>query len=351
MHDAGHRLKTFAMREPSRPFGPTTRKALLAAALASSLAACTPQARMQGGGAGPILGAPAHLATGTVKADLNVVGDATQILKEAASDSFEAEGLKCKAGSCATVDLHAGIAPAASSFAAASPSLRVIQLVASYRPAGSPAATATVAYQRTVAVPGNLSTATWMRISDALTTDLAEDFAFRSKNGGIVVRLPSWASMPNDLVRTSAPKPFHVTTTGDSRSNDDTIGAVGNHEVRLARRATDYIAEMLADDLRGSGNIIVPAKDGRTVGSELEKFWVEAKPSGGGWQTSAEIQVDFEVGPPPGVKRKKPERHTCTVSEHTMSAPGEPDLARLLQKCLVSLMRSIRSDSAWNLGQ
>lgn len=347
MHDAGHRLKTIAMRQSVRSLG----KTLIAVAAASSLAACSPQARLSSGGTGPVLEVPVHLATAAVKADINVVGDATQILKEAASDSFEAVGLRCKTGSCDTIDLHAGITPACASFAAAAPSLRVIQLVAAYRPAGSPAATATLAYQRTVAVAGNLSTATWMRISDALTTDLAEDFAFRSKKSGIVVRLPSWAAMPTDLVRTSTPKPFHVTTTGDGRSNDDTIGAVGTHEVRLARGATDYIAEMLADDLRGSGNILVPAKDGRTVGSELEKFWIESKPSAGGWQTNAEIQVDFEVGPPPGVKRKKPERHTCTASEHTMTAPGESDLARVLQRCLFDLMRSIRSDSAWNLGQ
>lgn len=344
MHDAGHRLKTNPMRD-------TSTKLLLAAALASSLAACAPQARLSGGGAGPVLGAPVHLATGSAKADLSVVGDATQILKEAASDSFEAAGLSCKAGACATVDLHATMAPASASFAAASPPLRVVQLVASYRPAGSPTTAATVSYQRTVAVPGNLSTATWMRISDALTTDLAEDFAFRSKKSGIVVRLPSWAAGTTNLPRAAEPKPFHVTTTGDGRDNDDTIGVVGTHEVRLARRATDYIAEMLSDDLRGAGHLIVAAKDGRTVGSELEKFWIESKSSGAGWQTTAEIAVEFEVGPPPGVKRKKPELHTCTVSEHTSFAPGEPDLARLLQRCLADLMKSIREDSAWTLGQ
>lgn len=344
MHDAGHRLKTYPMRFSSP-------KLLVAVALASTLAACAPQARIQSGGAGPVLGAPVRLTTGTVKADLSVVGDATQILKEAASDSFGAAGVACKTGPCATIDLHAVIAPASTSFAAAAPPLRVIQLVANYRPAGSPTAAATVAYQRSVAVSGNLSTATWMRLSDALTTDLAEDFEFRSKKSGVVVRLPSWAAQPTNLVRAAQPKPFHVTTTSDGRADDDVIGVVGTREVRLARRATDYIAEMLTDDLRGSGNILVPAKDGRTVGSELEKFWIESKSSGGGWQTSAEIQVDFEVGPPPGVKRKKPERHTCTASEHSMSAPGEPDLARILQKCLVDLMRSIRSDSAWTLGQ
>jgi hypothetical protein len=326
-------------------------KILLAAAMVATLAACSPQARVVGGGAGPTLGAPVRLAVGTTKADLSVVGDATRILKEAASDSFEAAGIPCKTGACATVDLHAGIAPASSSFAAASPALRVVQLVAKFRPAGAAQAVSTTSYQRTVAVPGNLSTATWMRIADALTTDLAEDFAFRSRKSGIVVRLPSWAATPTALARASAPKAFHVVTTSDGRSDDDIVGVVGQREVRMARRATDYIAEMLADDLRGAGHLLVPAKDGRTVGSELEKFWIEAKSSGGGWETRAEVEVEFEVGPPPGVKRKKPERHSCTASERTMSQPGEPDLARVLQKCLGDLMRSIRSDSAWSLGQ
>lgn len=329
----------------------TSRKILMAAVLATSVAACAPQARLSGGGAGPVLAAPVRLAPGTAKADLTVVGDATQILKEAASDSFEAAGLSCKTGSCATIDLHAVIGPASSAFAAASPPLRVVQLIANFRPAGAQQAAATVSYQRTVAVPGNMSTATWMRISDALTTDLAEDFAFRSKRSGIVVRLPSWAAGLTNLPRAAEPKPFHVTTTGDGRDNDDTIGVVGNHEVRLARRATDYLAEMLSDDLRGAGHLIVPAKDGRTVGSQLEKFWIESKSSGGGWQTTAEIAVGFEVGPPPGVKRKKPEVHSCTATERTSFAPGEPDLARILQRCLADLMKSIRNDSAWTLGQ
>lgn len=300
-----------------------------------------------------MLGGPVKIVPAAVKADLTVVGDATQILKEAAQDSFAEARMTCPGpgAGCASVDLHATIRPASPSFAAATPPLRVIELVANYRGPGAAQASSAVSYTRTVAVPGNLSTATWLRISDALTTDLAADFSFRSQKHGIVVRLPSWATGPSTVKRASEARPFHVAITSDGRADDDAIGAVGNREVRLARRATDYIAEMLTDDLRGAGQIIVPAKDGRLVGSELEKFWISSVQGSGGWQTTAEVQVDFEVGPPPGVKRKKPERHSCTATERSSQAPGEPDLARLLQKCLTDLMRSIRSDSAWSLGQ
>lgn len=321
--------------------------------LAATVAACAPKARVVGGGAGPTLGAPVKLAQGSVKADLSVVGDASQILKESADDSLGAAGMDCprQSSGCATVDLHARIAQPASAFSGASPPVRIVELVAQYRGAGEPRASAVLSYQRTVAVPGNLSTATWMRVSDALMNDLAGDFAFRSRNSGIVIRLPSWAGWPTSLARASVPRAFHVAITGDGRANDDTIGSVGGREVRLARRATDYITEMLTDDLRGAGHTIVPARDGRLVGSQLEKFWIRSVQASGGWQTTAEIEVALEVAPPPGVKRKKAEQHRCSTSEKTSRVPSEPELARILQKCLAHLAGSMRNDSAWSLGE
>jgi hypothetical protein len=320
---------------------------IVAALAATCLSACSSQVYLSGGGAGPVLGSPVKMRTGSVRADLAVVGDATQILKEAADDSFVAAKMTCPASSavCATVDLHAIIGMASQSFSHAPPPLRVIELVARFTPPGAAAAVATVSYQRTIAVPGNLSTATWMRISDALTTDLADDFSFRSRRAGIVVRLPSWATLQTSLPKVASPAAFHVATTSDSRSDDDAIGAVGNREIRLARRATDYLTEMLTDDLRGAGQIIVPAKDGRLVGSELEKFWITT--SGG--TTTAEIELALEVGPPAGVKRKKAETHKCRATMQTSNSPTEPELAHVLERCLADLARSIRNDSAWSM--
>jgi hypothetical protein len=320
----------------------------VAAMAATSIAACT-QTRVVGGGAGPVLGSPVKIAPGSVSADFTVVGDASQILRESAQDSLAAAGMTCPGtgAGCATVDLSARLAQPAASFQGVRPPVRIVELVARYRPATG--AVATVSYQRTVAVEGNLSTATWMRVSDALMTDFASDFSFRSRQHGIVVRLPSWATGQTTIGRTPAPKAFHVAITGDGRSNDDTIGNVGGREVRLARRATDYIAEMLTDDLRGAGHLLVPARDGRLVGSQLEKFWIKSVQDGLGWRTTADIEVALEVAPPPGVKRKKAELHKCSASEKTSSQPSEPALAHLLQLCLADLARSMRNDSAWSM--
>ncbi len=322
----------------------------VAAMAASTFAACTAQTRVVGGGSGPVLGAAVKIAPGSVSADFTVVGDASQILRESAQDSLQAAGMTCPGSSagCGTVDLAARITQPAASFTGVRPPVRVVELIARYRPATA-AGTSTVSYQRTVAVEGNLSTATWMRISDALMTDFTSDFSFRSKQHGIVVRLPSWATGQTNLPRASAPKSFHVAITGDGRSNDDTIGSVGGHEVRLARRATDYIAEMLTDELRGSGHLLVPARDGRLVGSQLEKFWIASSQDGMSWKTTADIEVSLEVAPPPGVKRKKAEIHRCTASEKSGRQPTEPELARVLQLCLADLARSMRNDSAWAL--
>jgi hypothetical protein len=320
-----------------------------AAIAATSLAACATHSRVVGGGAGPVLGAPVKIAPGSVHADFSVVGDASQILRESAQDSLEAAGMTCPGSGCATVDLSARIGQPSSGFQGVRPPVRVVELVARYKPAGSAGAASTVSYQRTVAVEGNLSTATWMRVSDALMTDFASDFSFRSRQHGVVVRLPSWATWQATLPRTSTPKAFHVVVTGDGRSNDDTIGTVGGREVRLARRATDYIAEMLADDLRGAGHLLVPARDGRLVGSQLEKFWIKSVQEGPGWKTTADIEVSLEVAPPPGVKRKKAELHKCSASEKSSGQPGEPALARVLQLCLADLARSMRNDSAWSM--
>jgi hypothetical protein len=329
-----------------------TAQLAVAALAAISLAACTTRARVVGGGAGPVLAAPVKIAPGSVNADFSVVGDASQILRESAQDSLNAANMTCPGTSagCATVDLLARLTQPAASFSGVRPPVRVVELVAHYRPAGAGGLASTISYQRTVATEGNLSTATWMRISDALMTDFASDFSFRSRQHGIVVRLPSWAASQATLSRTSSPKAFHVVITGDRRANDDTIGNVGGREVRLARRATDYIAEMLADDLRGSGHLMVPARDGRLVGSELEKFWIASVRDGMGWKTTADIEVALEVSPPPGTKRKKAEHHRCKTIEKTSSAPSEPDLARILQTCLTDLARSMRNDAAWSLG-
>ncbi|MFN2427589.1 MAG: hypothetical protein ABR587_14200 [Candidatus Binatia bacterium] len=333
-----------------RRTAPPAVVSVLAVAMAATFSACTAQTRVVGGGAGPVLGAPIKIAPGNVSASFSVVGDSAQILRESAGDSLKEAGMTCPGPSagCAVVDLHARILQAASSFAGAAPPVRVVELVATYH--GPGAQRSTLSYQRTVAATGNLSTATWMRISDALMNDLAADFAFRSQRAGIVIRLPSWATAQTTLDRTSAPRAFHVAITGDGRSDNDSIGVVGTREVRLARRATDYVTEMLTDELRGAGHTIVPARDGRLVGSQLEKFWISSAKASGGWQTTAEIDLALEVAPPTGIKRKKAEHHTCTATERSSSAPGEPDLARLLQKCLSDLARSMRTDSAWSLG-
>ncbi len=321
-------------------------------AIAALLSACSPQARVLGGGSGPTLGGPVHLAPGKVEARFGVVGDASQILRESADDSFEAAGMSCEPGkACPVVDLSARLLQPAPNFTGTTPPIRVVELVVGYRPAGSAHATATLAYQRTVAVEGNLSTATWMRVSDALMNDVAADFAFRSQRSGLVVRLPSWALTTTSLTRTSSPRAFHVAITSDSRSDEDAIGTVGTREVRLARRATDYMTEMLADELRGAGHTIVPARDGRLVGSQLEKFWITSEHGFGGWETTAEIGLQLEVAPPPGIKRKKAELHSCKATTKTGQAPGEPELSQLLHRCLTELIESIRRDSAWSLGQ
>jgi len=319
------------------------------AMLAGSLAACATQTRVVGGGAGPVLAAPVKIAPGNVTARFSVVGDAALILKESAVESLAAAGMACSGSGCAVVDLEARMVAPAAGFSGAAPPIRVVELVAVYRGPGAQGSS-TLSYQRTVAVAGNLSTATWMRISDALMNDLAADFAFRSQRSGTVIRLPSWATGQTALARTSTPRAFHVAITGDGRADDDAIGNLGKREVRLARRATDYVTEMLTDELRGSGHTIVPARDGRLVGSQLEKFWIASTQASGGWQTTAEIEVALEVAPPPGIKRKKAERHKCSASERSSGAPTEPDLARILQKCMDDLARSMRSDSAWSLG-
>ena len=75
-----------ATHEPRRAARPT----LVAALMAATLAACSPQMRIIGGGSGPVLGAPIKIAVGKVAAGFSVVGDATQILRESAADSLEA---------------------------------------------------------------------------------------------------------------------------------------------------------------------------------------------------------------------------------------------------------------------
>lgn len=324
--------------------------AIVLLAATCALSACAPQARQAGTPSGPMLGSTARVSTGSVKADLNVVGDATQILRESSDENLAAAGIACSPGSsgCASLDLHAALREPAAAFRSTYPPLRIAELVASYREPGAGRASSRLVYQRSVAASGNLSTATWMRVSDALARDLAADIDFRAKRSGIVVRLPSWAASDTTLVRTSKPGAFHVPITSDGRSDADTIGTVGARPVRLARRATDYLTELLTDELRGAGHTIVPAMDGRLVGSELEKFWVSTAQSSKGWTTTADIDLDLEVAPPKGVKRKKANRHTCHAVEVTAHVPAEADIARALQRCLSQLVGSMRGDEAWS---
>ena len=108
-----------------------------------------------------------------------------------------------------------------------------------------------------------------------------------------------------------------------------------------------FDAPVLTDDLRGAGHVIVPGRDGRLVGSELEKFWVQSVPGIGGWTTTAQVEMNLEVGPPPGAKRRKASLHSCTRTEHSLGAPGEPELSALLMACVKDLVHSVRGDAAW----
>src|SRR4051812_19116825 len=97
------------------------------ALLAVCLSGCAAQVHVPGGGAGPLIAQPVKLVAGSVRADLNVVGDATQIQKESASDSFAAAHMTCarRGAPCATVDLRETFDTPASSFRHAAPPVRV----------------------------------------------------------------------------------------------------------------------------------------------------------------------------------------------------------------------------------
>jgi len=291
--------------------------------------------------------APGSMGTiGDVRVDLQVVGDAGAILGEAASEALSRSGVACPSAGgegCTRFDLRATLREPAAAFRASSPPLRIVELVAT----AADRSAAPRVYQRTIATSGNLSTATWMRVADALATDLADELAFRQERRGMVVHLPAWAATEAALGRTSSPRSFHVAITGDVRADADIAGRIGGVPLRLARPATEYLTEAIADELRAAGHALVPAMGGRLVGSQLEKFWVNAESVGGAWRTSVEVELDLEVSPPPGERRRKPERHRCRAENSTSRAPTEGELAQTVHTCLAELLRSVRSDAAW----
>lgn len=321
--------------------------ALLAAA--TGLSACAPKAPVHGGGIGPSLEPTVHLSVGSVRVDFSVVGDAVAILREAAGDALTAADLDChgQQAVCATLDLAATLRAPSPAFASASPPIRILELAATFHGAGAKGGNAVVRYERSISAAGNLSTATWMRLADALATDLVTDFRFRASRGGLVVRLRAWAGGEATLSRASAPGAFHVAITGDDRADRETIGSVGGRQVRAARTATDYLTEAITDELRATGHAIVPALDGRLVGSQLHKFWLATNPAASGYETTAEIELSLEVAPPPGVKRKKASRLSCRSALPSRDLPSEADLAVLLERCVADLLASLRSDPLW----
>jgi len=332
---------------------------LLAGALpAAWLCGCTAQRGPRVQGTLDTVRAGSHFAVGSVAADLTVVGDSREILQEALGDALSAAGIGCAAGasaSCYTLDARASLEqPAAAFRSAAGPTLRIAELSASLHEPGARAAATPIGVQHTVAASGNLSTATWMRVSDALAAELAAALAARDTKDAVSIRLPAWATHDEALSKVTGAQAFHVAVVGDSRADRLSVGSVSDgrgapRPVRLARAPTEYLTEAITDELRAAGHTIVPAPDGRFVGSELNEFWIEATYAAGrGWTVNARIALDFEVAPPAGLKRRKASPHACERTETLASAPGDTALTRILEACIGDLMRSIRNDAGWS---
>lgn len=339
---------------------PTGRRPMPALALAlplALLAGCAVQQAARPQGSLESVRPGIRFAVGSVAADLTVVGDARAILEEALDDALAVARIGCAAGqgaSCYTIDVRASLRDPAAAFRTTDPSLRVAELSASLHEPGASAAANPILVQHTVAMSGNLSTATWMRVSDALAAELASALAARGAKDAIPIRLPAWATHNEPLSRVSNVQAFQVAVVGDSRANRDTIGTVTDghvRPVRLARAPTDYLTEAITDELRAAGHTIVPMPDGRFVAAELSEFWIEAAPYGHNWTIQARIDLKLEVAPPPGVKRRKAEPHSCSQTATVGYAPGDTALTSVLEACMRELMRSIRGDAGWSQRQ
>jgi len=336
----------------------TGRRQLLALALALpllTLVGCSVQQATRPQGSLEQVRPGSRFAVGSVAADLTVVGDSRAILKESLEDALAVERIGCGGGSpsCYTVDARASLADPAAAFRTSTPPLRLAELTASLREPGSGIATAPIWVQHTVAVTGNLSTATWMRVSDALAAELASALAARNAQDAVSIHLPAWATHNEPLSHVSNVQPFQVAVVGDSRANRETIGSVTDghvRPVRLARVPTEYLTEAITDELRAAGHTIVPAPDGRFVAAELSEFWIEAAPAQGSrnWIIDAHITLALEIAPPAGAKRRKAQTHSCARNATVAYAPGDTALTSVLEACLGDLMRSIRSDAGWS---
>ncbi|HYC00715.1 MAG TPA: hypothetical protein VEC57_16400 [Candidatus Limnocylindrales bacterium] len=339
--------------------GPTAREhaghlrgAAAVLVVMAAAAACAPQKTATVTGPPPAISG-SKLSLARVDADFRVQGDAREILNEALRDSIAAAKLSCTAGTagCATLDVRATLRAPAPAFrhASAGMPIRVVELVSSVRDG---AGAGSMVHQRTVAVTGDMSTATWMRVADQLATDLVRELSIRSRGDSAVISLPSWAAHDARLERVSAPQAFHVPVVSDTRADTARVGVMTSRDgkafpIRMTRRPTDYLTEAIGDELRAVGHVIVPAMDGRLVGTELETFWIDASQTSTGWNVTARIEVDFEVAPPAGAKRRKPERHACSKTMKLGGTPSEADLARVLEACFVDLMASMRNDPVW----
>ncbi len=333
---------------------------LLACALPlASVFGCTAQQGFRPQGTLETVPAGSRFAVGSVGADFSVVGDSREILREAISDALGSAGIGCApaaSASCYTLDATASLKKPTGAFRnAAGPTLHIAELSASLREPGSHSAPEPISVEHTVAATGNLSTATWMRVSDGLAGELAAALAARGADNSVSIRLPAWASRNEALSRVSNVQAFQVAVVGDSRADRETIGKVAEgrgafRPVRLSRPATDYLTEAITDELRAAGHTIVPAPDGRFVAGELSEFWIEAEPAAGygGWTIQAHITLALEVAPPTGMKRRKAAPHSCERTEKVSSAPGDTALTSVLEACIGDLMTSIRADAGWS---
>ncbi|HYC54262.1 MAG TPA: hypothetical protein VEL28_04915 [Candidatus Binatia bacterium] len=293
------------------------------------------------------------VALSSVDVRFEVAGDAKEILAEAVTDALSLAKVSCTPGtpSCAALDVRAAIHSPAAAFRSGSAGMpiRIVELSSSIRDG---ATLGSMRHQRTIAVAGNMSTATWMRVADQLATDLVRELSVRSTGDSAILSLAAWAAHDASLGRVSTPQAFHVPVVSDTRADTARIGMMTSSEgkkfpIRMTRRPTDYLTEAIGDELRAVGHVIVPAMDGRLVGTELETFWIDATQSGSGWNVTARIEVDFEVAPPPGIKRRKAERHACTRTWRGGGAPSEADLTGVLEACVIELMASMRNDAVW----
>jgi len=205
---------------------------------------------------------------------------------------------------------------------------------------------ATIRDQRGVYAGGAYTIGAWDYIFDVVAKDVVAGLDRRTQGDAFVVEVETWLKRDFQAPEAQYKQTFRFTGVQDARREKGRIGerfaafGVSMGDVYFYRSVPDYVEEMVATDLQAAGHTVTRTGAGVPLTVNIERFWATTETTALYWDIVANIDLSVSVG-------DRIARFSCRKAERTYVWPSEALFNRVVDGCLVDLMRNFRADAIW----